>query len=191
MSDWLSNEYGGIGLAGMQNNAWIIGDMFSSSGWGFNAIAAIVGNMEAESGLNPARWENDDVGNLNAGFGLVQWTPATKLRNWISETYGTTDYTNGDYQLDRILFELENGLQYSPTKGFPETFAEWAASDKPPGYLAAAFMKNYERPLKQGLGVKLKRAKLAEYWYTFLTGMEPKKWVPPELVIILKRRDLK
>ena len=120
MSNWAVSETGGIGSAGMANNAEIIRGYFSNNGWTMNAIAAIVGNMQVESGINPGRWENDDVGNLSGGFGLVQWTPATKLRDWIDSTYGG-DYTNGDYQLDRIIYELENGLQYSPAKGFNET----------------------------------------------------------------------
>lgn len=189
MSDWAVNEYGTIGTAGIENNALIIGGTLSNSGWSSSAIAGLLGNMQAESGINPGRWEGDEVGNLNAGFGLVQWTPATKIQNWIYEEYGSTDYTDGNYQIDRILFELSNGLQYAPTSGFPETFAEWAVSDKPPGYLAAAFMKNYERPLKQGIGVQISRARMAERWFTFLTGQTPQKWTPPALVILLKRRD--
>lgn len=188
MSDWVINEYGNISTDGMENNANIIDGILSPAGWSYNAIAAIIGNMQAESGVNPARWENDNVGNLSGGFGLVQWTPATKLMEWLLEEYESTDYTNGDYQIARILYELENGLQYAPTTGFPESFAEWSISDKPPGYLAAAFMRNYERPLKQGLGAQIARARLAEKWYEFLTGIAPKKWFPPQLIILLTRR---
>ena len=88
MSNWVVNEYGLIDFPGMVNNAEIIKTYFSGKGWTINAISAIVGNMFAESGINPGRWENDDVGNLSGGFGLVQWTPATRIRNWIDETYG-------------------------------------------------------------------------------------------------------
>lgn len=186
MSEWITNESGVIGQAGMENNAAIINDFFITNGWSTNAIAAILGNMQPESGINPARWENDNVGNLNGGLGLVQWTPATKLINWVEEQ-GLGDYLNGDNQLARIQYEVTNGLQYAPTSGFNETFYEWSISDKNPGYLAAAFMKNYERPLKQGWGVQIQRAKNARKWYIFLTGTDPGGWLPPGLIVAMKK----
>lgn len=187
MSNWAVNEYGVLSTANMQSNAGILREFFSENGWSINAISALAGNMQAESGINPARWENDNVGNLSGGFGLVQWTPATKIRNWILTTYRNEDYNNGDYQMERIMWELQNGEQYSPAKGFRETFGEWAVSDKPPGYLAAAFLCNYERAADTGIGAQIKRARMAESWYTFFTGREPPKWIPPTLLILLKK----
>ena len=187
MSSWIFSERGQIGESGMVNNAEIIKDYFEGEGWSINAISAIVGNMQAESGVNPGRWENDLVGNLAGGFGLVQWTPATKLRNWIDKTYGDGNYTDGDHQLDRIIFELENGLQYSPAKGFKETFPEWSVSNKKPGYLAAAFLCNYERATDTGWGAQIKRARIAEKWYQTFTGQTPGKWIPPGLICAMKK----
>lgn len=181
------SESGAIGSAGMANNADIIKDCFYDSGWTINAISAIVGNMQAESGINPGRWENEDVGNLSGGFGLVQWTPATKLRNWIDAMYGDGDYTNGDYQLARIIYELDNGLQYAPAKGFKESFSEWATSYKKPGYLAAAFLCNYERAADTGWGAQIRRARIAESWYQTFTGQDPGKWIPPGLICAMKK----
>ena len=180
MSSWVVSETGGIGSAGMANNAEIIRGYFSDNGWTMNAIAAIVGNMQVESGINPGRWENDNVGNLSGGFGLVQWTPATKLRDWI-------DYTSGDHQLERIIYELDNGLQYSPAKGFNETFSEWSISNKKPGYLAAAFLCNYEKAADTGWGAQISRARIAEKWYQTFTGENPGKWIPPGLICALKK----
>lgn len=187
MSDWVSSEYGGIGKAGMENNAAIIDAFLSDCGWSKNAIAAILGNMQPESGINPARWENENVGNLSGGLGLVQWTPATKLINWVEEECEDEDYLSGDNQLLRLQYELENGLQYAPTAGFPESFYSWATSYKNPGYLAAAFMKNYERPAKQGWGVQIQRAKNARQWYMFLTGSDPGGWLPPGFIVAMKK----
>lgn len=187
MSSWVVSENGAIGSAGMSNNAAIIRTYFTDFGWTINSISAIVGNMQAESGVNPGRWENDNVGNLSGGFGLVQWTPATKLRNWIDLEFGDGDYTNGEHQLDRIIFELENGLQYSPAKGFIETFPEWSVSNKKPGYLAAAFLCNYERAADTGWGAQIKRARIAEKWYQTFTGENPGKWIPLGLICALKK----
>lgn len=192
MSNWVTNERGAIGQAEMENNATIIDTFFTQCGWSKEAIAAILGNMQPESGINPARWENDDVGNLTGGFGLVQWTPATKFILWCTEQFNMgllpdSNYMSGDNQLFRILYEIENGLQYSPTPAFKESFYEWSVSDKNPGYLAAAFMMNYERPLKQGYAVQIQRAKNARRWYMFLTGTDPGGWIPPGLLAILKK----
>lgn len=192
MSNWIINERGAIGQTGMENNALIIRDYFTSQGWSINAISALLGNMQPESGINPARWENDDVGNLSGGFGLVQWTPATKLINWISAQYmggflPNDDYTDGNNQLARLLYELDNGLQYSSTPQFEENFAEWSISNKKPGYLAAAFMKNYEKPLDQSWNVQIQRAKNARQWHIFLTGEDPGGWIPAGLLALLKK----
>ena len=187
MSSWVVSETGAIGYDGMSNNADIIKNYFYNNGWTMNAIAAIIGNMQVESGINPGRWENDDVGNLSGGFGLVQWTPATKLRDWIDSEYGNDDYTNGDYQLDRIIYELDDGLQYSPSKGFNETFSEWSISNKKPGYLAAAFLCNYERAADTGWGAQISRARISEKWYQTLTGENPGKWIPPGLICAMKK----
>lgn len=192
MSSWAFNESGNITQGEMENNALIIDEYFSILGWSKNAIAALLGNMEPESGINPARWENDDIGNPNVGYGLVQWTPATKLTIWISNQYQAGLLPNGNYkdgtnQLDRIKYEIDNNLQYVPTKQFKETFQEWSISGKNPGYLAAAFMVNYEKPLKQGFGVQIRRAENARRWYQFLTGNDPGMWLPVGLLALMKK----
>lgn len=194
MSDWILNENGAIGQNGMENNALIIRDYLALNGWSFNAISALLGNMQAESGINPARWENDIVGNLGGGFGLVQWTPATKLINWVEVQYSdgvlpSNDYTDGFNQLARIEYEVNNNIQYYPTAAFKESFREWTTSNKNPGYLAAAFMKNYERPLDQSFKVQIQRAKNARQWHIFLTGSDPGGWIPSGLLALLKKSN--
>ena len=47
--------------------------------WTSYAVCAMLGNMWTESHVNPGIWQNLDAGNTDLGFGLVQWTPATKL----------------------------------------------------------------------------------------------------------------
>ena len=192
MSNWVVNEYGTIGQSGMENNAGIILAYCTDNGWSINAISALLGNMQAESGINPCRWENDNVGNLRGGFGLVQWTPATKLINWVSDQYAdgllpSDDYTEGDNQIARIQFELENGLQYSPTVQFRESFAEWSVSNNNPGYLAAAFMENYEKPLDRSWKVQIQRSRNARRWYIYLTGIDCGGWIPPGLTALIKK----
>ncbi len=171
MSNWVVVESRPLTQEEMENNVIILWNFFSSKGWTANAVAALAGNMEAESTINPARWESDIVGRLNYGFGLVQWTPATKFHNWVESEYGNSDYKNGEYQMKRILWEMDNGVQYYPTSRYPETFKEWSKSEKAPGYLAEAFLINYERPLDQSQAVKNYRANLADKWYEVITGL--------------------
>lgn len=153
----------------MENNAKYIWWWFQKKGWTLNACAALLGNMQAESTINPGIWQNLDEGNTSLGFGLVQWTPATKLIEW-AEQNGYT-YSKMDTQLLRINYEIANGLQWIQTTAYPITFNEFAKSTATVGYLARAFLLNYERPADQSETVQEYRATLAEYWYTFLSNV--------------------
>lgn len=187
MSDWIYNESGPISTSGVQNNARIIRERLTGAGWSIQAVSAILANMQVESGINPGAWENYNVGNLSGGFGLVQWTPATKLFDWQGG-----QNVDGDKQLDRIFYELQNGIQYGDPGGeFKEkTFEEFARSDKRPGYLSAEFMLAYERPLKRGWKQQMTRARIAERWYSQLTGVQSPKWIPLGLLIIMQQKDI-
>lgn len=160
------NRY--LTLEEMQNNAKYIYSYLSARGWTLNAIAGMLGNMQTESTINPGIWQNLDEGNTDGGFGLVQWTPATKLINW-ADGLGE-DYTAMDTQLLRIETELISGDQYYPTTSYPETFREFAFSTADPYYLGMAFLANYERPAEPNQPI---RGEQAEYWYTYLSGFDP------------------
>lgn len=172
MNEWIIKESAPLTQAEMENNVSLMWNFFGSLGWTANAVSALAGNVEAESTVNPGRWEGDNVGNLGGGFGLVQWTPATKIRNWIVETYGNDDYTNGVYQLNRIVYESETpGTQWFSTNAYPLSFKDFTTSEQSPGYLAVVFLLNYERPADQSTSVQNYRASLAEKWYTYITGL--------------------
>lgn len=61
-----------------------------SAGWNLKSVCAMLGNGAGESGLNPWRWESDDVPTyseyqnwtseeaLSHGYGLFGFTPASK-----------------------------------------------------------------------------------------------------------------
>lgn len=165
MPNWIVAESRALNTAEMQNNATIIANALLPEGWTLNAVCAMLGNMELESSINPGRWEGDRVGT-GPGFGLVQWTPYTKLTNWIQSHYGSSDYTNGDYQLGRILYELENGIQWAPTSDYPISFREFTRSTAPLAYLVAAFEYNYER----GTPLLDIRTRHARYWWDYFGG---------------------
>lgn len=148
------------------NAQYILLSMQTQWGWSLNAIAGMLGNMEIESTINPGRWQSDDVGNLNGGYGLVQWTPAVNYIDWV-RSYGYDDYSAMDLNIGRINYERENGLQWIPTSAYNFSFEDFLHSDKDPKYLASAFLKNYERA---GVLKELKRRQAAQKWYEFLSG---------------------
>lgn len=179
MSNWISIESAPLTLAQQQHNAEIIHDMLRPEGWTLHAVCAMLGNMQLESSINPGRWENDTIGS--GGFGLVQWTPASKVRNWIFNTYGSTDYTNGDYQISRIQYELQNGIQWASTSAYPMTFLEFTQSRSDVEYLALAWAYNYER----GTPAEEYRKANARYWFDYFGGTSS---LPIWLLFKLKER---
>lgn len=155
----------------MENNATEFYYVMTDYGWTAEAIAGMLGNMESESKVNPGAWQNYEV-NPEMGFGLVQWTPATKFIDWATDL--GLDYTSGDVQCQRFVWEVENNQQWISTTAYPMSFEEFTQSTDAPYDLAGAFLYNYERPKTPDPDT---RGKQAEEWYTFITGLPPK---PPE-----------
>lgn len=91
------------------NNAYLITRYFRSQGWAFEAICAMLGNIQNESQLQPGYWEN--YGSTNLGFGFVQWTPASRYFSGQETEYGTDDpwapyYYSGWYECFRVAEEV-------------------------------------------------------------------------------------
>lgn len=173
---WISNNTT-LGIEDQTNNAFMVWSFFSAQGWTANAVAGMLGNMVAESTINPGRWEIGQTGNPDAGFGLVQWTPASKLFSWLS----ANGYSNGsgEGQCRRIIWELNNGEQYYPTSQYPLTFKEFSQSTELPHRLASAFLYNYERP-GDPEATETYRQNQADYWYEVITGQPVPPYNPPE-----------
>lgn len=155
---WISRA-GPLTQAEMENNADIVIDYYRSIGINDSTIAGILGNMQAESGINPERQE---VGGQ--GYGLVQWTPITILQNHCN-TLGLSPYNDGDVQLQVLIAEITNqsgvGRWYT-TQAFIENYYNSGATQDmigitgqefldnnmnwSPDKLAIMFMAGYERP---------------------------------------------
>lgn len=156
----------------MEVNALYVYSYLIAAGWTPQSIAALLGNMQAESTINPGRWQSEDVGNTSMGYSLVQWTPATKYIEWCTDQ-GYSDPSEMDNALSRILYELNNGIQWIATSAYNMSFSEFAHSLSAPSTLAVAFLLNYERPADQSATVQAYRGSLADAWYTYITGEEP------------------
>ena len=178
MSKWIVNTERYLTETEQKNNAAIICSYFREKGWTFNAIAGMFGCMEGESRFNPQQWQSFQYGNLQTGYGLTQWTPASKYINWAGSDYET----NHNKQLDRIQYEMtvapSSTGQYFPTSSYPDTRTEFTVSTKSPAYLACAWAWNYERSnkvlngseavkeaLKQEIGEK------ADKWYSYIRSI--------------------
>ena len=143
------------------NNAKYIYQYFKNKGWTCEAIAGMLGNMQAESGIIA------DIAERGGGdgFGLVQWTPRSKLINWATSL--KLDYKQLDAQCQRIQWELENAQQYYTTAAYPLTFKQYTKSTQDPAYLALVFLNNYERPLNPNQPI---RGTYANNWYNLLAN---------------------
>lgn len=176
--DYYGNTYdtsNSLSQSQMEMNASYIYSYLKHEGWSDNAIAAILGNMQAESTINPGRWQSDRVGGDSSGhgYGMVQWTPYTKYTNWC-ESEGRGDPSEMDNNLARIMYEVKNNIQWIGTgkyKGM--SFEEFATSELSVSELAIGFLLCYERPADQSSSVQTYRSNLAKAWYTYLTGLTP------------------
>lgn len=151
----------------MKLNAEYIYNGLSAKGFTKESICGMLGNIQTESTINPGRWESDRVGGhpKGHGYGLVQWTPYNKYTNWCNG-----DPSTMDNNLERINYEVENGIQWIKTKKYPLTFRQFKTSTDSPDYLANAFLTNYERPRDP---IQPRRGRQALFWYDFLNGVSP------------------
>lgn len=180
------------------DNALEIYGILAARGWTINAICGLLGNMGHESGYNPWRWQSDRLGAstgspwTNKGYGLVQFTPASK---YINNALGISGYgpnfsdktglaTDGYAQ---IIFVDENADYYA-TSSYPLSYAEFKASTENPAYLASAWLYNYERPADPG-ATEQARQTSANFWYQALSGEPvPPDPGPPPVVVGSSRR---
>lgn len=136
-------------------NARYIFQFLSNQGWSDNAIFAILGNMETESWINPGKWEANPS-TPPGGFGLVQWTPATKYTNWLAPSQVAD---NIDNQLNRILWEVANGtVQWVESMHSPSmSFSAFTTSTQTPETLAEYFLRCYEMPANPAAEVAIRK----------------------------------
>ena len=167
--EWIKGNYY-LTTKEMKNNAYIIYSYLSSKGWTLKAISATLGNMQAESTINPGIWQNLTP-NPDMGWGLVQWTPSTNYTNWASQNGYAND--DGDKQLIWIDEETVPKGQWIATTDYPLSFEEYKHSNASISYLTTAFLKNFERA---GVERLQERIDNANYWYNYLQDLPP---VPP------------
>ena len=151
-----------------EKNAWQVWSFLKDKGYTEQAAAAILGNMQGESGIYP---DKDEVGS-GIGYGLVQWTASngvTPGRTYIQQKLATAGIT-GDYrlietQMKLLEWDMFNG-QYIQTSGYPYSPSEFKKLTNI-ATATMAFERNFERPLN----THPERIEWANDWYTKLHGL--------------------
>lgn len=154
MADWNQGKDDYLSEDEALENAELVAEVLKD-GWDKKAISAIIGNMWEESSVNPHLYEQGYGHSMQKGFGLLQWTPAMKLKDW-ADSNGE-DWTDGEGQLARLNWEIDNDEQwvadghskrYGKESKFDFSFNAFRKNkdDLSVEELTEAFMWNYEGP---------------------------------------------
>lgn len=167
-------------------------------GWSREAVCALLGNMQAECGMNPGQ---EEVGGQ--GIGLVQWTPADVLFTGLGVVYGgsgwgSRDWYDGTRQLNVLFAEymqtnFEQGNAFAKNTGIGRQWynsdgalygmslplIDWYDWARVTGtglisQLTKQFMVCYLRPsYDSSVNHWEQRVAFAEQWYEMLQDFQP------------------
>ena len=152
---WISEYQVWLSESQSLNNAQMVVNHFVGTDWTAEALAALCGNMRHESSINPDMYEYGYDWSADRGYGLVQWTPRSKYWDW-AEGEGLSP-REGDSQLARIDYEVENNIQwianghakrYGYSDKYDISFSQFRANTENYSIseMVEAFMWNYEGP---------------------------------------------
>lgn len=171
-----------------EHNATLLHDWAIGQGWTENAAAAMIGNVQVESGIDPAR-SYPKIGNSLAtigntyasnypdnAYGLVQWKgrgrtdPNNNQLVGYAIRYGYQWY-DGEIQLQRLTWEYTNSQKFHPqtVDGVYYTFASFASSTATPETLAKVWLVCYEGTYS----FLSNRQNNARTWYNYFGGQPP------------------
>ena len=163
------------------NNCYCVASFFLAHGWTLEAICGMLGNAIEESFCSA------DMHELQGdGYGFLQWTPMTKLTDWLDENVPNWQDdldTQGYGECERVLYEVENPIQWYPNpSGPPEfnkysTFSEFTQATDDVGFLADCFLYCYERPARPGASVQVRYEYAHRIYDIFLNA--PPSPTPP------------
>ena len=167
--EWITgNRY--LSREEMENNAIVQYADLAAKGWTKAAVAGLLANEQTESTVNPGCWQNLDEGNYSLGYGLVQWTPATNITNWLD----AGGYKRDDgFAQDIAIDQGQPPGQWIPTSQWPQSLEEYKAWEGSPEDAASIWLKNFERA---GVEVEGDRRRQAREWFEWLGTVGP---LPP------------
>lgn len=152
-------------------NATLIYNQLTAFGWSHNAICAVLGNMQAESTINPGCVEGWVSTYLpKKGYGLIQWTNTSAtvveentLWAWTYSKYGDYDWANGDRQI--VFINTDDASGWIPTTSYPMSYNEFKVSTDSIDTLTRAYFKNRERGTWSNV-----RTTYAQHWDSVFSG---------------------
>lgn len=107
-----------------------------------NALYGIGANMCLEGCTMANMWQGGKgIVNNGLGYGLVQWTPATKYIDWCNIIGQPIDKL--ETQIMRICVETQSNIQWQDKGG--ESFAQFWESDGTPKEKCLTFEQHYEQ----------------------------------------------
>lgn len=176
---YYTDTYGGLSQEEREYNASKAMTQLRQNGFTIYAASGIVGNMWAESLMNPGQWQGDTP--FSGGYGLVQWTPYTLYSEWA----GAEWENNGPKEIERILYEKANGLEFYPSTTYPQwRWGNFSRMEPEEGLTqietvnlaASVFLYNYMRPSDPS-GSEANRKYHARYVYEHCHGSALPPWL--------------
>ena len=220
MADWITKisdtaTGGTLNQQEMENNALAVREILGLTyGWSLAAIAGALGNMQAESTLNPGACEIGrgipQNGQLlyGGGLGLIQWTDypaysATKPHPllWYADHVGGRWY-DGDLQCNLLLYADDPtitscGLDEGPRWGWQTSssypsisFDNYKNFDGSADEAAVYWFYDMEWHYEIEDGTLAKRKENALNWYTFLGGQPVRKRKGMPIWMMLRKNVL-
>lgn len=145
------------------DNAKEVYDSLILHGFTHEAAIGVLANMEHESYINPGQQEHGYGGSTERGYGLVQWTPGTKVIDF-AESTGANWY-DGVMQMD--FFYINVPESWSESKYYQISYDEF--KDLTDIYTATrAFFYNFERGTYTS-----DMDNYAKYWNDYFGGVTP------------------
>ena len=185
---WTSSDLP-IDQAQQEHNARGLFTQLYRIGFTAGPICAMLGNIQAESGLNPGTLQgasadpipdNNTMLAFTAGAGIVQWTPAKDTivpyaislsRNWYSMV---TQFLRLKYEFDNnieFIGVTVNGVYYNW-----QVFYDYVPDPLDPmqtiNDLAEAFLRGYLRPSNPDATLS-NRQFYSRQWYSLLKDFKP------------------
>ena len=110
---WNAKPSGGYSITSKEGGENIaqMNSILHEEGFTLEAQSGVLGNCFAESGLNPWRWQSDNV-NMSNGYGLFQFTPA---RGYIDDAKEFDGYAP-----NLSVSTVTSGA--SPSDGYAQTY---------------------------------------------------------------------
>ena len=158
------------GMGSEYQNAQYIYDYFVSRGFTPEATCGMIGNFQAESSIQPAIWEYGmPQWGPKTGYGIAQWTPATKLTTWC-DAHGY-NWSSLEGQCACLYNEMTNPANAQWEFRYPYrvvTRSQYIHSTESAYELGVIFCWNFEDPSTQ---TALLRGEYAQNWYNTLSGL--------------------